>query len=509
MDQDTGQIQAARYGMLSEVVLLIAETGDLQKLLKGLIGQVKWVLDFDRCTLALLDGDAQTYQLQTLLETRRDKPQVTETALPLAQGLPGSVMQSRQVRLITDLAAVQDEILSPADPAMWDGSLATILSLPLQAYGKVLGALTFGTNRRDGYNREDIKVATTIGTHLALAIDRWQQTQQLKQANDELARLASFPELNPGPIIEVDLDGQVHYLNPAGAEQFPDCRQLGPQSPLLADLPSVVTPLREEGKSSHIREIEIGDIWYQEVCHLVPNSERIRIYVTDITERKQAEEALRQQNEYLAALHATTLGLISRLDLNELLQAIVTRAGQLLGTPHGFMYLLEPGAEEIEQKVGLGIFTSGIGYRLKSGEGVSGRVWQSGRPIVVADYDAWEHRAPELSYDLVAAVMAVPLKSGDQVMGTIGMAYDAESDRTFSDAEVELLSRFAELASLALDNARLFTQTQEQARRLALLNEMGQQMSLANSTDEIFKVVGQRGFADGKRCRPGGVCPAG
>jgi signal transduction protein with GAF and PtsI domain len=118
MEHDTGQIQAARYGMLSEVVLLISKTADLQRLLKGLIGQVKWVLEFDRCTLALLDSDAQTYQLQTLLETRRDKPQVTKIALPLAQGLPGSVMQSRQLRLITDLAAAQDEFLSPADPAM-------------------------------------------------------------------------------------------------------------------------------------------------------------------------------------------------------------------------------------------------------------------------------------------------------------------------------------------------------------------------------------------------------
>ena len=161
MNQDTGQIQAARYGMLSEVVLLIAKTADLQRLLKQFIGQVKWVLDFDRCTLALLDSDAQTYQLQTLLETRRDKPQVAESALPLAQGLPGAVMHSRQLRRITDLAAAQDEFLSPADPSMWDGSLATILALPLQAYGTVLGALTFGTTRQDGYNREDVKVAGT------------------------------------------------------------------------------------------------------------------------------------------------------------------------------------------------------------------------------------------------------------------------------------------------------------------------------------------------------------
>jgi signal transduction histidine kinase/DNA-binding response OmpR family regulator/HPt (histidine-containing phosphotransfer) domain-containing protein/PAS domain-containing protein len=473
-------------------VLLIAQTADLQQLLKRLIGQVKWVLDFDRCTLALLNEDGQTYQLQTLLETRRDRPRVAEAALPLAQGIPGSVMNSRQMRLITNLAAVRDEFPLAADPAVWDGSLATILSLPLQAYGKVLGALTFGTTRQDGYSREDMKVAVSIATHLALAIDRWQQTQQLQQANDELARLASFPELNPGPIIEVDLEGQVHYMNPAGAELFPECRELGTQSPLLADLSSVETILRQEGKSSHLRELKIGDVWYQQMFHLVPNSERIRFYVVDITERKRAEEALQQQNEYLAALNATTLGLISRLDLNELLQAIVTRAGQLLGTPHGFMFLLEPGEEEIAQKVGLGIFTDGIGYRLKRGEGVSGRVWQSGKPVVVADYDAWEQRAPDLAYNLITAVMAVPLKSGDQVVGTIGMAYGVESERTFGDAEVELLSRFAELASLALDNARLFTQTQEQARRLALLSQMGEQLNRTTELGKIFDIAAEK-----------------
>ena len=57
MEREDQQIQAARYGMLSEVVLLISETADLQHLLKQLIGKVKWVLDFNRCTLALLDDD--------------------------------------------------------------------------------------------------------------------------------------------------------------------------------------------------------------------------------------------------------------------------------------------------------------------------------------------------------------------------------------------------------------------------------------------------------------------
>ena len=57
------------------------------------------------------------------------------------------------------------------------------------------------------------------------------------------------------------------------------------------------------------------------------------------------------------------------------------------------------------------------------------------------------------------------------------------------DDKVEVMSRFAELASLALDNARLFAQSQDQTYRLTLLNEMGRQMSLAGSRDGIFEVA--------------------
>jgi len=191
---------------------------------------------------------------------------------------------------------------------------------------------------------------------------------------------------------------------------------------------------------------------------------------SDITERKRAEEKLRQQNEYLAALHETTLGLISRLNLNELLEALVARAGQLLGTPHGYVYLMEPfitdadkfDEAELERKVGLGVYGESIGFRLKSGEGLAGKVWQTSQPLVVNNYDTWSGRSPNVSYDVVVrALMGVPLKSSSQIMGVIGMGYDVNSDRTFGDEEVELLSRFAQLASIALDNARLYTEAHD------------------------------------------------
>ena len=495
-ESDSGQIQAARYGMLSEVVLLMAQATSLPQLFRQLINKVKWVLDYDRCTLALIDADGQTYSLQTLMEVRRDVQRITQAKIPFELGLPGDVIRSRQIRLVSDIAAMKKQIGAPADPALWDGSLATILSLPLQAYGKVLGVLTFGSVRESGFDREDIKVAISIAAHLALSIDRWQQTEALQAANDELARLASFPKLNPGPIIEVDVAGHIFYMNPAGQELFPEWRDAGIEHPLLADLSTVAAKLSQANKNSYIREIEREGTWYQQAFHLVPGSDRIRFYSMDITERKQAEETLRRQNAYLAALHSTTLGLISRLNVQDLLQALINRAAQLLGTIHGFMFLRELGEDEIEQRVGVGVFADNIGWRLKKGEGLSGQVWQSGQPLIIINYDEWEHRAVGFEQGVIKAIAAVPLKSGDEVIGAIGVAHAADSDATFGEAEIGILERFAELASLALDNARLFGQTQaaladsqEQARRFALLSEMGQSMNEATSDEEVYQIV--------------------
>ena len=459
-EQEAWQIQMARFALLSEVVLLIARTPDLNRLLTQVINRIKWVIDFERCTLALINSDEETYHLQTLLETRRTVPKVTEAAVPLAQGIAGEVMQRKQMRLITDLAAYP----SLVDPVLENGSLNTVLSLPLQAYSKMLGAITFSTSKDGGFSDGDIKVATSLATHLALAIDRWQQTQQLQQANQELARLASFPELNPGPIVEVDLGYCVHYVNPSATNLFPDLEEVGPAHPLLENLQEAMIIFQDNEPESLTDEVKIDDVWYQRVLHFVEQSERIRIYVLDITERKRAEEAIQQQNEYLGALHETALGLITRLDLNDLFEALVTRAGQLLGTEHGYIYLVEPSIDgqeaELERKVGIGVFSGLMAQRLQPGEGLAGKVWQSGQPMVIDNYDTWSERSPNFPHDMIRAVMGVPLRSGADVMGVIGIAHSHDIGQTFDHEEMELLQRFAELASIALENARLFEQTE-------------------------------------------------
>ena len=101
---------------------------------------------------------------------------------------------------------------------------------------------------------------------------------------------------------------------------------------------------------------------------------------------------LARQNEYLTALHDTTLALINRLDAADLLEAIARRAAQLLGTPHGFVFLVNADGSLLERSVGIGLFAAAPDTRLTIGQGLAGKVWQSKQPYIVDDYDKWEGR---------------------------------------------------------------------------------------------------------------------
>ncbi len=176
---------------------------------------------------------------------------------------------------------------------------------------------------------------------------------------------------------------------------------------------------------------------------------------------EQGEQGEQVDRAYLAALHETALGLSEQGGAGGLLERIVTWAGQVVGTPHGYICLIEPGAREMVLRVGIGAYADLVGLRMLKGEGLSGQVWETGAPLAIPDYSRWEGRVQRFADDVFRAVLGVPLSSGGMVTGVIGLSR-TEPGRTFDDDEVEQVSRFAELASVALDNARLYAATQQE-----------------------------------------------
>jgi signal transduction histidine kinase/DNA-binding response OmpR family regulator len=118
------------------------------------------------------------------------------------------------------------------------------------------------------------------------------QTVLPESSDVMLNRLASFPELIPNPIVEIDIHGKITYLNPASVKLFPTLREQGLKHPLLA---SITTSIPEASQQTMMLEIRVEERTFEALIHPIPESDLLRFFFTDITERKQAEIELRQQ----------------------------------------------------------------------------------------------------------------------------------------------------------------------------------------------------------------------
>jgi len=213
-------------------------------------------------------------------------------------------------------------------------------------------------------------------------------------------------------------------------------------------------------------------------------------------ELSEANQSLQSNSAYLSALSDTSTGLFERQSLNDLLQATVERAGALMGAQHGFVFFQQPNDQEIEMRVGMGLYDDLIGTRAQRGIGLAGTVWQTGKPMVIDDYQTWEGRLAGSRRDALRAVVAVPLKRGagvgsadDVTVGVIGLAY-TEQGRKFGKAETDILQRFAQLASIALDNTQLYTDAEVRVQELGALNTISQLLVEPEDSTRVLEKVG-------------------
>lgn len=135
-----------------------------------------------------------------------------------------------------------------------------------------------------------------------------------KRTEEELVRLASFPELNPNPVIEIDPAGDLVYLNPAAEELFPDLRELRWRHPLLAGLESLCEEIRGNSRAPLARQIEVGDAVHHQVVYHLPERDRIHLYSLDVTGRRQAEQALQESEMRFRSLVQHASDIITVLD---------------------------------------------------------------------------------------------------------------------------------------------------------------------------------------------------
>lgn len=184
----------------------------------------------------------------------------------------------------------------------------------------------------------------------------------------------------------------------------------------------------------------------------------------------------RKREQQLAALFETAIDLSSIADLDRTLGAICRRTRTLLGTDAAWLTLNDAVRGDTYMRMTDGIVSETFrGIRLPYGAGLGGRVAERGSCEVTDDYLAdprFQHTAGVDSVVVAEGLHAIagaPLRRGDRVIGVVMTGN--RGSRTFEPGEVALLESLAAHAAIAVENARLFAESEAAATELKTHNE--------------------------------------
>src|SRR3954451_5023283 len=188
-------------------------------------------------------------------------------------------------------------------------------------------------------------------------------------------------------------------------------------------------------------------------------------------------ERRRRREEELSALYDTAGDLAGLRDLDAVLRAIVHRARTLLGADVSYLTLDDPERGDTYMRITDGsVAASFQTLRLPAGAGLGGLVAVSGTPYATAHYgdDPRFRHTVEIDSGVrdegLVAILGVPLLLGPTVIGVLFAANRTE--RPFAREEVALLASLAAHAAIAIDTARLLTETQAALSELSEANDV-------------------------------------
>ncbi|CAG0946475.1 partial Cyclic di-GMP phosphodiesterase response regulator RpfG, partial [Anaerolineae bacterium] len=201
------------------------------------------------------------------------------------------------------------------------------------------------------------------------------------------------------------------------------------------------------------------------------------------------EQAQQRAREF-TALYETARDLAAQQNLPTLLQTICERAAGLLKASSGGIYLYDTAHRDLELVATVGM-AGELGSRLNLGEGMAGRVAKTRQSLIVDDYSAWLHRAPQYAAIPFAAIVQVPILYGGELIGVLAVneLRDALRKRQFTETDARLLALFAAPAASAVHNARLLEQMTRRTEHLAALNRVARAVNASFLPDEVLEAI--------------------
>jgi len=193
-----------------------------------------------------------------------------------------------------------------------------------------------------------------------------------------------------------------------------------------------------------------------------------------VGELTRKERALKKKDAQLTTWGELSHALIANFDLPRLLDLIVSTAMEVTAADRGSVMLLDDVESVLTIKAAKGISEEIVANtRVKLGEGISGRVALTGKPLLLRrKQDATTLRPLRMREEEISSAISVPLRLEDHIVGTLNVN---ESNRAmeFKEEDLRALTLFADQAALALEKAQLYRDSQRQLEKLlSVLDEL-------------------------------------
>ncbi|MFQ5831006.1 MAG: GAF domain-containing protein, partial [Candidatus Methylomirabilia bacterium] len=213
-----------------------------------------------------------------------------------------------------------------------------------------------------------------------------------------------------------------------------------------------------------------------------------------VQERTAESEARRREAEELALVAGT---LTESLDVTTVGERITNSVLPLFGVEGSALWLLQPDRSlVVSARDGPAYDHFEPGYVLPPGTSLAGLAVAEGRPVQVQDVQVSplgvvipDEMRRRLMASGIRGVLVVPLRVKGKAIGTL--AVHSQTKRAFSEAEVLILQAFADQAALALENARLYQESESRQKRLAALVDVSQRLTRGLDLPVVLNTISE------------------
>lgn len=200
--------------------------------------------------------------------------------------------------------------------------------------------------------------------------------------------------------------------------------------------------------------------------------------------------------QQLSTLNVITRQLTSTLDLQLLLKNILENAVAILNSEAGSLFLVDEQTDEMIFQVTVGPVASNlVGQRLPAGTGFVGKAVISRQPVIINDVQASVGYNPATDKQtgyITRTILAVPMEVKDRVIGVIEII-NKKDGLPFIDDDQNLLSAFAGQAAVAIENARLYTLTDQEltarVEELSVMQRIDRELNASLEVDRAMRIT--------------------